>query len=207
MAEPLQDEVVELTRALIRIDTSNPPGRETPAAEFLAGYLRRAGVEPELVGPDPERLNLVARIEGRGEGPSLMLIAHTDVVPAPSEDWTVPPFEGVLRDGRVIGRGAVDMKNELAARVVAFAALARDGEPPAGDVVLVAEADEERNTAGVGMSWLVRERPDLRSDFALNEGGGVLLALDDGRRLVTISVGEKEVTSLRLRVFGRAGHA
>ena len=103
MAEPLQDEVVELTRALIRIDTSNPPGRETPAAEFLAGYLRRAGVEPELVGPDPERLNLVARIEGRGEGPSLMLIAHTDVVPAPSEDWTVPPFEGVLRDGRVIG--------------------------------------------------------------------------------------------------------
>ena len=91
------------------------------------------------------------------------------------------------------------MKNELAARVVAFAALARDGEPPAGDVVLVAEADEERNTAGVGMSWLVRERPDLRSDFALNEGGGVLLELDDGRRLVTISVGEKEVTSLRLR--------
>jgi acetylornithine deacetylase/succinyl-diaminopimelate desuccinylase-like protein len=207
VAEPLHDEVVELTRGLIRIDTSNPPGRETPAAEFLAGYLRRAGVEPELVGPDPERLNLVARIEGRGEGPSLMLMAHTDVVPAPSEDWTVPPFEGVLRDGRVIGRGAVDMKNELAARVVAFAALARDGEPPAGDVVLVAEADEERNTAGVGMPWLVRERPDLRSDFALNEGGGVLLELDDGRRLVTISVGEKEVTSLRLRVFGRAGHA
>ena len=78
---------------------------------------------------------------------------------------------------------------------------------PAGDVVLVAEADEERNTADVGMSWLVRERPDLRCDFALNEGGGMLLELADGRRVVIVSVGEKQVTSLRLRLHGRAGHA
>jgi acetylornithine deacetylase/succinyl-diaminopimelate desuccinylase-like protein len=203
----LRDEVVGLTRALIRVDTSNPPGNETPAAELLAGYLREAGVDCELIGPDPERLNLVARISGRGEGPSLMLMAHTDVVPAPDSNWTVPPFEGSLVDGRVIGRGANDMKSELAARAVAIAALARDGEPPAGDVVLVAESDEERGTSDVGMSWLVRERPDLRCDFVLNEGGGLLLELADGRRVVTISVGEKQVTSLRLRVFGRAGHA
>lgn len=208
MSDPgLRDEVVGLTRALIRVDTSNPPGNETPAAELLAGYLREAGVDCELIGPDPERLNLVARISGRGEGPSLMLMAHTDVVPAPDSDWTVPPFEGSLVDGRVIGRGANDMKSELASRAVAIAALARDGEPPAGDVVLVAESDEERGTFDVGMSWLVRERPDLRCDFALNEGGGLLLELADGRRVVTISVGEKQVTSLRLRVFGRAGHA
>jgi acetylornithine deacetylase/succinyl-diaminopimelate desuccinylase-like protein len=203
----LRDEVVGLTRALIRVDTSNPPGNETPAAELLAEYLRGAGADPELVGPDPERLNLVARIEGRGDGPSLMLMAHTDVVPAPDEDWTVPPFEGRLEGGRVIGRGANDMKSELAARAVAFAALARSGEAPAGDVVLVAEADEERGISDVGMSWLVRERPDLRCDFALNEGGGLLLELADGPRVVTISVGEKLVTSIRLRVFGRAGHA
>jgi acetylornithine deacetylase/succinyl-diaminopimelate desuccinylase-like protein len=203
----LREEVVELARALIRIDTSNPPGNETPAAELLAAYLREAGVEAELIGPDLERLNLVARIEGRGEGPSLMLMGHTDVVPAPPANWTVPPFEARLRDGLLVGRGAADMKGELAARAVAFAAVARSGEPPAGDVVLLSEADEERNTAGVGMSWLMRERPDLRCDYALNEGGGLLLELADGRRVVTIAVGEKVTSSLRLRFPGRAGHA
>jgi acetylornithine deacetylase/succinyl-diaminopimelate desuccinylase-like protein len=205
--ERLRDEVSELTRELIRIDTSNPPGRESEAAGFLAGWLAEAGVESELAGPDPARLNLVARIPGTGEGPSLMLMAHTDVVPAPDADWTVPPFAGELRDGRVIGRGAADMKGELASRVVAFAELARSGEPPPGDVILVAEADEERNTADVGMSWIARERDDLRCDYAINEGGGTLLELADGSRVVTISIGEKQVASLRLRFHGRAGHA
>ncbi len=203
----LRDEVRELTRELIRIDTSNPPGRESLVAEFIAGYLSEAGVEAELAGPDPERLNLIARIHGAGEGPSLMLMAHTDVVPAPDADWSMQPFAGEVRDGRVYGRGAADMKGELAARIVAFAELARGGEPPAGDVLLVAESDEERNTADVGMSWLARERDDLRCDYALNEGGGMVLELADGRRVVTISIGEKQVASLRLRFRGRAGHA
>jgi acetylornithine deacetylase/succinyl-diaminopimelate desuccinylase-like protein len=203
----LRDEVVALAQALIRVDTSNPPGNETPAAELLAAYLREAGVDSELMGPDPQRLNLVARVEGSGHGPSIMLLAHTDVVPAPATDWTVPPFEGRIENGRLVGRGAVDMKNELAARAVAVAALARSGERPAGDVVLVAEADEERNTSTIGLSWLVRERPDLRCDFALNEGGGLLLELAGGRRIVTVSVGEKVVSALRIRVRGRGGHA
>jgi len=208
MSDPgLRDEVLELARELIRIDTSNPPGNETPAAELLAAYLARAGLECELIGPDPARLNLVARLQGGGDGPSLMLMAHTDVVPAPSDGWSVPPFEGHVRDGLLIGRGAADMKGELAARAVALAELARSGEELAGDVVLVAEADEERNTAGVGMSWLVRERPDLRCDYAINEGSGWLLELADGRRVVTVSVGEKVVGSLRIRVRGRGGHA
>jgi acetylornithine deacetylase/succinyl-diaminopimelate desuccinylase-like protein len=207
LSTELRDEVVELARALIRVDTSNPPGNETPAAELLAGYLRESGVEPELVGPDPERLNLVARIEGRGEGPSLMLLGHTDVVPAPTAGWSVAPFEAALRDGLLLGRGAVDMKGEVAARAVAFAAVARGNEPPAGDVVLVSEADEERNTSDVGMSWLVRARPDLACDYALNEGGGLLLTLADGRRVVILDVGEKRVSSLRVRVRGTAGHA
>ncbi len=202
----LRERAVELTRELIRVDTSNPPGGETAAARLLADYLAEVGVEAELVGPDPERLNLVARIEGDG-GPSLMLLAHTDVVPAPDAAWTTEPFGGELRDGRVYGRGAADMKGELAARTVAFAELARRGIRPPGDVVLVAESDEERNTADVGMSWLVRERPDLTCDYALNEGGGMLLELADGRRIVTISIGEKVVTSVRLRLYGRAGHA
>ena len=164
----LEAEVVGLARDLIRIDTSNPPGNETHAAEFLAGYLREAGIECEFDGPDPERLNLIARLPGSGDGPSLMLMAHTDVVPAPLANWTVPPFEATLRDGHLVGRGAVDMKNELAARAVALAGFARSGQLPRGDVVLVAESDEERNTADVGMSWLVRERPELKCDFSLN---------------------------------------
>ncbi len=208
MSDPdLREEVVGLARDLIRIDTSNPPGNETPAAELLADYLGRAGLECELIGPDPARLNLVARIGGSAEGPSLALLAHTDVVPAPAAGWTVPPFEGVLREGRLVGRGATDMKNELAARTVAFAAFARGGVRPPGDLVLIAESDEERNTADVGMSWLVRERPDLRCDFALNEGGGTLLELAGGGKIVTVSVGEKLVTSLRIRLHGRAAHA
>lgn len=203
----VREQVVELTRSLIRLDTSNPPGGETVAARHLADYLADAGIESELVGPDPDRLNLVARIQGSGTGPSILLLAHTDVVPAPDADWTLPPFGAEIRDDRVVGRGAADMKGELAARVVAFAELARRGVVPAGDVVLIAESDEERNTADVGMSWLVRERQDLRCDCALNEGGGMLLELADGRRVVTISIGEKQATSLRLRFFGRAGHA
>ncbi len=203
----LEAEVVGLARDLIRMDTSNPPGNETPAAEFLAGYLREAGIEVELTGTDPARLNLIARIPGTGEGPSLMLMAHTDVVPAPPTNWTVPPFDATLRDGYLIGRGAVDMKNELAARAVAMANFARSGVRPRGDLVLVAESDEERNTADVGMSWLVRERPDLKCDFALNEGGGQLLELANGRQVMTVSVGEKKVTSLRVRIKGVSAHA
>jgi acetylornithine deacetylase/succinyl-diaminopimelate desuccinylase-like protein len=202
----IRDEVLDLAQRLIRIDTSNPPGHETPAAELLRDYLSAAGADCELAGPDPGRLNLIARVPG-GDGPSLMLLAHTDVVPAPDADWTVGPFEGVVRDGLLVGRGAVDMKGELAARAVALAEIARAPDPPPGDVVLVAEADEERNLSDVGLSWLARERHDIRCDFAINEGGGVLLELPGGRRVVTVAVGEKRVTSLRVRLIGRASHA
>lgn len=206
-ASRLEEEVLELARALIRLDTSNPPGNETVAATLLADYLGAAGAECELAGPDPERLNLIARVRGSGEGPSTMLMAHTDVVPAPPADWTVPPFAAEVRDGHLVGRGAADMKGELAARAVAVATLARSGARPAGDVVLLAESDEENNTADVGISWLVREHSGVRCDYAINEGGGMLLELAGGARVMTIAVGEKQVCSLRIRVFGTAGHA
>lgn len=200
-------DAADLAAALIRVDTSNPPGRETAAAELIRDWLAERGIESEMVGPDPDRLNLVSRIKGNGQSPSLMLMAHTDVVPAPLENWTVGPFEGVERDGWLIGRGAVDMKNELAARVAAFAAFAGSGETPDGDLVLVAESDEERNVSDVGMSWLARERPDLLCDLALNEGGGFRLDLENGRTVVPVSIGEKKVTSIRLRIRGASAHA
>ena len=204
----LRDEAVALLRDLIRVDTSNPPGRETPAALLLKQYLEASGVACELVAKDPDRANLVARIPGTGEGPSLALLGHTDVVPADAQDWRHPPFSGhVDEEGFLWGRGAVDMKNETATRAVTMALLAREGFRPHGDLLFIAEADEEDGTEEVGLIWLVKARPDLRVDYALNEGGGERLALADGRVVVPLEVGEKATLPVLVTALGEAGHA
>src|SRR5215212_5935846 len=124
--DALRDEAVALLQDLIRIDTSNPPGNETAAAELLRDYLVPRGVECELIARVPGRANLVARIRGSGGGPSLALTGHTDVVPADARDWRHPPFAAELDgDGYLWGRGAVDMKNHTATNAVALATLAR----------------------------------------------------------------------------------
>ncbi|MEZ5114937.1 MAG: M20/M25/M40 family metallo-hydrolase [Candidatus Nanopelagicales bacterium] len=204
----LRDEVVELTRALIRIDTSNLPGNETPAAELVRDVLQDAGVDVELVARDPARANVVARIPGTGDGPSLGFVGHLDVVPADARDWTHPPFEAVVDDdGFLYGRGAIDMKNEVAARVVAMAELARSGFRPRGDLVLAMVSDEEDGRAHVGMHWLVGAMPEIRTDLAVNEGGGNRLTLSDGREMYGISLGEKGTYPVRVTARGEAGHA
>lgn len=204
----LQGEAVELLRDLLAVDTSNPPGRETAAAELLVRYLERNGIACELVSHDAERANVVARLSGRGGGQSLMLLGHTDVVPAEPALWRRTPFGGDLDDeGYVWGRGALDMKNEVATRAVAMAALARSPEPLDGDLVFVAVADEEDGTNDVGMSWLVQERPDLATGYVINEGAGERLELTDGRTVVTLNVGEKAATSVRVTALGEAGHS
>ena len=207
-ATALRDEATELLRELLRIDTSNPPGGETPAALVLRDHLEGAGLEVELVARDPARANVVARLPGTGDGPSLMLLGHTDVVPAEAGDWRHPPFGGHLDDdGYVWGRGAIDMKNEVATRAVAVAELARSGFRPRGDLLFVAVADEEDGSADVGMKWLVRERPDLAPDYVVNEGAGERLELADGRTVVTITVGERGCQGVRLTALGEAGHS
>lgn len=204
----LQTEVTDLLRDLIRIDTSNPPGRETPAAMLLKDYLEANGVACELVARDPDRANLIARIPGTGEGPSLALLGHTDVVPADAEDWRHPPFDAHMDDdGYVWGRGSVDMKNETASRAVTMAVLARSGFQPGGDLVFIAEADEEDGTEDVGLSWLVTARPDIGTTYALNEGGGERLELADGRVVVTVNIGEKATLGTLVTALGEAGHA
>lgn len=200
---------VELARALIRVDTSNPPGRETVAARVLQDWLAAHGVESELIGPDPERRNLVATVRGRGDGPSLALCGHLDVVPAGEpEAWLHPPFAGILDDdGFVWGRGAVDMKAQVATRAAALVALVQSGVTPAGDVRLIAQADEEVNTAGVGMRWIVEHRRDLRTDWALEEGGGRHITLPDGRVAVLYGVADKALQPIELHARGAGGHA
>jgi acetylornithine deacetylase/succinyl-diaminopimelate desuccinylase-like protein len=198
--------VVELLRELIRVDTSNPPGNESAAAELLRGYLEDAGVECALYTKVPGRANLVARIPGTGGAPSLALLSHTDVVPADAQEWSVDPFAGDLGDGFVWGRGALDMKGQVAASAVAVATLAREGWRPRGDLVFVAAADEEVGEE-VGLRWLVEAHPEAcRTDYSINEGAGDRIELG-GRTLYLCGTAEKLSAPFLLRVRGRSGHA
>jgi acetylornithine deacetylase/succinyl-diaminopimelate desuccinylase-like protein len=202
----LRDEVTDLLQRLIRVDTTNPPGNETAAAELLRDYLQGSGVACQLIAKVPGRANLVARIPG-GSGPSLLLLSHTDVVLADPAEWSVPPFSGELREGMVWGRGALDMKSQVAANAVAIASLAREGFRPSGDLIFAATADEEVGE-GFGLEWLCEAHPDaVRCDFAINEGGGERLELADGTPLYEATVAEKMTAPFRLRVRGRSGHA
>ncbi|QZY30601.1 M20/M25/M40 family metallo-hydrolase [Nocardioides coralli] len=207
----LHDEVLEVTRDLIRLDTTNHgfEGTESLAADYLRDYLSAAGVECELVARDPARANLVARIPGTDpDAPSLAYVGHTDVVPVEGQDWTHPPFEAVVDDGGwLYGRGAIDMKDEVAARAVAMATLAREGFRPRGDFWFLAVADEEDGRADVGMRWLLENRPDIRPTMALNEGAGERLPLTDGRTVQTFAIAEKGTCPVRVVALGEAGHA
>jgi acetylornithine deacetylase/succinyl-diaminopimelate desuccinylase-like protein len=199
-------EVADLAQRLIRLDTTNPPGNETLAAELLRDYLEAAGVECRLYARTPERANLVARIPGSGDGPSLALLSHTDVVLADASEWERDPFGGELVDGTVWGRGALDMKGEVAASAVALATLAHEGWRGSGDLIFIAAADEEVG-AGFGLHWLVEAHPDaVRADFSVNEGAGDRVELG-GKVLYLCATAEKMSSPFILRVHGRSGHA
>jgi acetylornithine deacetylase/succinyl-diaminopimelate desuccinylase-like protein len=195
-----------LLQELIRLDTVNPPGNETQVAEHLRGYLESNGVSCELYAKVPERANLVARIPGTGDGPRLVLLSHTDTVLADPAEWQVDPWSGELRDGEIWGRGALDMKGQVAASAVAMASLAREGFQPGGDLIFVAAADEE---VGVdfGLSWLCSEHPEaVRAEYSLNEGAGDRVVIGE-RPFYLASTAEKMSSPFMLRVHGRSGHA
>jgi len=201
----LRDEAVDLLQRLLRLNTVNPPGNETVAAELLRGYLEASGVEVELYARSPERANLVARLRG-GDGPSLCFLSHTDTVVADPARWSRDPWSGDLADDEVWGRGALDMKNQVAASAVAIASLARDGFRPPGDLVFVAAADEEVGKT-FGLEWLCEAHPDaVRVDYAINEGGGERVELG-GRAFYLCATAEKMSAPLKLTVRGRSGHA
>ena len=205
LTDTLRDETVELLQELIRLDTVNPPGNETRAAEFLRAYLEENGVACELFAKVPDRANLVARIPG-GDGPRLLLLSHTDTVFADASEWQVDPWSGELRDDQVWGRGALDMKGQVAASAVAIASLSREGFRPSGDLIFAATADEEVGE-DFGLQWLVRAHPEaVRAEYAINEGAGDRLELG-GRVLYLCSTAEKMSAPFRLSVFGRSGHA
>jgi acetylornithine deacetylase/succinyl-diaminopimelate desuccinylase-like protein len=198
---------VELLGRLIQTNTVNPPGNEGEAQSILRERLTAAGFECELLEAEPSRPNLVARLRGEADGSTLAFLGHVDTVRADPDDWSFDPWAGDVVDGWVRGRGALDMKGQVAAEAAACIALGESGwRPAAGDLLLVLTADEEVG-GGLGADWLCAEHPDaVRADFVVNEGGGALVELG-GRRLYTLSVGEKGIFRMRLRARGRAGHA
>jgi len=200
-------DAVELLCELIRLDTQNPPGNEAPAQELLAGRLGDAGFECELLTAEEGRPNLVAKLAGEGDGQTLCLLGHVDTVPADPGEWSFDPWVGDVAQGEVRGRGAQDMKDQVAAEVAAAVGLARAGwRPRRGELKLVLTADEEMG-AGLGARWLCENHPDkVRADLVVNEGGGAAFELG-GRRFFPLCVGEKGVSRFRLRARGRAGHA
>jgi acetylornithine deacetylase/succinyl-diaminopimelate desuccinylase-like protein len=203
----LREEATALLQDLIRVDTVNPPGNESRAAAVLREYLARDGIECGWIAREPERANVIARLAGGG-GPSLAFLCHTDTVLADPGEWTRDPWSGDVVDGEVWGRGALDMKGQVAASAVAFASLVREGVRPSGDLLLIATADEEVGEGeGWGLKWLVHSHPDaVRCDFAINEGAGDRLVLA-GKPYYLCATAEKMSAPFLLRVHGRSGHA
>lgn len=197
---------VELLQALIRFDTTNPPGAEAECLAFVAERLREAGIEPQLLAQDPARPNLVARLPGRGEAPPVMLYGHVDVVTTAKQQWQHPPFEGRLVDGFVWGRGALDMKGGVAMMLSAFLRAQAEGLRPPGDVVLCLVSDEEAG-GFVGAKYLVDEHPGLFAGvrYALGEFGGFSFSFGP-KRFYPIMVAEKQICWTRLTVRGPGGH-
>ncbi|MEA2308946.1 MAG: hypothetical protein QOI65_1232 [Thermoleophilaceae bacterium] len=203
----LERRATELLQRLIRFNTVNPPGNEEEAQSYLRATLEEAGFECELLAAVPGRPNLVARLRGGSDGPTLCYLGHVDTVLADAGDWSVDPWSGELRDGYVWGRGAIDMKSQVAAEIAAATALAEEGwRPESGELLVVVTADEEAGAVH-GAKWLCEEHPDkVRSDFVVNEGGGDPFDFE-GRRIYMVEVAEKGVFRFTLSTTGRAGHA
>jgi len=201
-------EAAELLSGLIRFNTVNPPGNERPAQEYLAAHLSAAGFQCELLGAEPGRPNLVARLRGRvPDGPTLCYLGHVDTVLADPSEWTHDPWSGDLADGFLWGRGALDMKSQVAAEVAAAASLARSGwRPQRGELLVVAVVDEE--TGGeLGAQWITETHPEkVRCDLLVNEGGGAVFEYG-GRRCYGVCCAEKGVFRFTVTTDGVAGHA
>jgi acetylornithine deacetylase/succinyl-diaminopimelate desuccinylase-like protein len=203
----LQAETTEVLKRLVRFNTVNPPGNERPAIEYLAEYVRGAGFDVELLGAAEERPNLVATLEGSADGPSLCFLGHVDTVLADPSEWRHDPWSGDVADGFLWGRGALDMKSQVAAEAVAAAALVREGWRPArGQLKLVFVSDEE--TGGdQGALWLTENHPEkVRCDMLLNEGGGEVFEYR-GQRRYGVCCGEKGLFRFKVTARGAAGHA
>ncbi len=209
-------ETEELLRTLIRFDTVNPPGNERAAQEYLADHLERAGFHCELLGAEPGRPNLIARLrpaagppadEPAHGGPTLCYLGHVDTVLANASEWTHDPWSGEVADGFMWGRGALDMKSQVAAEIGAAASLARSGWRPARGELLIAAVVDEETGGALGAEWITKQHPDkVRCDLLVNEGAGAFFEYA-GKRYYGVCCAEKGVFRFTVSTDGVAGHA
>lgn len=198
-------EVVGFLRDLIRYDTTNPPGNEILCANYIADVLKREGIDAVVTESEPTRGNVTARLKGGG-APALMLLGHTDVVTAEPDKWSRDPFGGDLHRGYVWGRGALDMKNMVAAELMVFLLLKRQGVRLNRDVIYAATADEEAGRGNHGIGWLIDHHPDqVDAKYVLTEGGGGDFDVN-GNRFYTCQTGQKGIFRFRLIAKGQPGH-
>ncbi len=206
MNAPTSPHPVELLQTLVRFNTTNPPGDEAEAIRTVAGLLRAAGLPVDVVGRNERRLNLIARLKGRGEAPPLMLEAHMDVVSTEDQTWTHPPFSGEIADGMIWGRGTLDDKGAVAVMTSAVLRAHAEGYRPPGDVLLVIVADEEVS-GEYGAQYLVKEHAERFADvrYAIGEGGGYAVRMG-GQKFYPIMVAEKHGCAVRVIIRGESGH-
>ena len=201
----VEAETLQHFQALLRLDTSNPPGNEVLAVEYLEQVLEKEGIPTEVFASDPKRPNLVARIKGSGKKRPILVMGHTDVVTVDPKKWTHPPFGAVRDGGYVYGRGAVDDKDNLVAGLMLMLTLKRTGAALDRDVIFMAESGEE-GTPQVGAQFMIDNHLDaINAEFCLAEGGGVVRT---GGKVVRANVGttEKEPRAVELIARGPAGH-
>ena len=205
------DDILALEQALVRIPSVNtgfmPTGNETAVAEYARDWLAEDGIESEILGRDPDRGNLIARMEGRSGKAGLMFMSHTDVVPVEDESkWRFPPFSATIAEGRVFGRGASDCKGLLTAQMMAMRLLKRNGIELNDSLILASGADEEHG-GRYGFGWLAENHPEkLAAPFAVNEGGGAPIQAA-GALTYVLGVGEKGRLQIEIDVKGVSSHA
>jgi len=207
MSHDLPQATVELLQRLIRFDTVNPPGNERVLQELLFGELTGAGFDCELLGATHDRPNLIARLRGDADGPTLCLLGHVDTVLANPDEWTHGPWSGDVADGYLWGRGALDMKSQVAAEIAAAISLARSGWRPARGELLICSVVDEETGGALGAQWITETHPDkVRCDYLINEGGGPFFEYGGARRY-GVCCAEKGVFRFKLITAGVAGHA
>jgi acetylornithine deacetylase/succinyl-diaminopimelate desuccinylase-like protein len=201
----IEPELLGYFRALVQIDTTNPPGNETRVVNYLRPILEREGISCQVFALEKNRANLVARLKGNGSKRPLIIMGHTDVVGVDRARWKFDPFGATLREGFVIGRGTVDDKSHVAAGLMTVLLLKRTGAPLDRDVIFIAEAGEE-GTTRFGIDFLVAEHwNEIAAEYALAEGGETA-ARNGTVRYSEITTTEKVVRRTRLIAHGMAGH-
>jgi acetylornithine deacetylase/succinyl-diaminopimelate desuccinylase-like protein len=200
------DRAADLLSSYIRLDTVNPPGNETAGAQFLSELLESEGISTQLFEPEPGRGSLFAKLPGTGAKRPLILLSHIDVVPADADEWSHPPFQGLIVDGAVHGRGALDAKGVGITQALALIAVKRLGVTLERDIILLATADEEAG-GHLGARWFVENKFGLIADaeFVLTEGG--FIRRSEGRPLIyNLNAGEKGPCWFRVTASGDPGH-